>query len=628
MIESMFSRSAKKQIGNGDFSMFNKMTCRAFQCVFALFSAAFFVVMTVLPAQLSAQAKSKYGKACSSVLFGEYPQTEITDDILTARLTEIADSSASWSSYNLYENGNQNDFMKYADIEFEGEKYRGVTFSQYRSIYASFGDGSSDMSYQDENGYTPGIIYWFKCEPIRWNIIRKNEENGFAVLLSEKIIDSREFYHCCDNRTIDGSVIPSSDYRFSEIRAWLNGEFYDKSFAKDSKNLIIGADINNITANAESTQEKVWLLGKDEICNSDYGFESDPNTAAPSRAAAATDYAKCLGLFNDEEGSDFHPWRLRSAAGSDAVYKVDEYGVVDIDTPDSTFCGIRPAVKIDLKCIDRFSAEHECKDEIVNPTCTNQGYTVHTCTICGKSFYDSYTDEIGHVSSVPFIENVIPATCTKDGSYDMIIRCTACSTVISTEKKTVSANGHNWSEWTLTTPATVENEGVQTRECKVCGKTDSERIEKLPITEITVDANASNIKNAGDFIISVPGVCCKDLIKATGGRTKIYSSKEVAFDNKSNPVTGIRIVILTNGKITASREVVIMGDVNCDGEISVADARAALRAAVGLDSVSAAVHTAASISHSPDKPIDVGDARLILRAAVNLDSPEDWLKNT
>lgn len=85
---------------------------------------------------------------------------------------------------------------------------------------------------------------------------------------------------------------------------------------------------------------------------------------------------------------------------------------------------------------------------------------------------------------------------------------------------------------------------------------------------------------------------------------------------------------MTNGKITASREVVIMGDVNCDGEISVADARAALRAAVGLDSVSAAAHTAASISHSPDKPIDVGDARLILRAAVNLDSPEDWLKNT
>lgn len=79
--------------------------------------------------------------------------------------------------------------------------------------------------------------------------------------------------------------------------------------------------------------------------------------------------------------------------------------------------------------------------------------------------------------------------------------------------------------------------------------------------------------------------------------------------------------------LIAAREIVVMGDVDCDGEIKVSDARLALRAAASLDKVEGAVQSAASITHGLEENIAVSDARYILRAAVSLDSPADWMKS-
>ena len=61
-----------------------------------------------------------------------------------------------------------------------------------------------------------------------------------------------------------------------------------------------------------------------------------------------------------------------------------------------------------------------------------------------------------------------------------------------------------------------------------------------------------------------------------------------------------------------------------DGQISSSDARAALRAAVGLDMLTAEQKTAADADG--DNNITSADARLILRAAVGLEDPKSWLK--
>lgn len=52
-------------------------------------------------------------------------------------------------------------------------------------------------------------------------------------------------------------------------------------------------------------------------------------------------------------------------------------------------------------------------------------------------------------------------TCTKDG--EKVWECSRCG-MKKTEK--ISALGHDWGAWTVTTPATCTNEGVETRICK------------------------------------------------------------------------------------------------------------------------------------------------------------------
>lgn len=69
--------------------------------------------------------------------------------------------------------------------------------------------------------------------------------------------------------------------------------------------------------------------------------------------------------------------------------------------------------------------EHEYSEEVTPPTCTEQGYTTHTCTICGESCVDTYTEPTGH--SFGEWVTVNEATFTEDGTESRT--CVKCSHV-------------------------------------------------------------------------------------------------------------------------------------------------------------------------------------------------------
>lgn len=50
--------------------------------------------------------------------------------------------------------------MQYADVEYDGERYRGVKFTQYRMDTTTY----STTTWQDDNGYDTGTVYWFRYE--------------------------------------------------------------------------------------------------------------------------------------------------------------------------------------------------------------------------------------------------------------------------------------------------------------------------------------------------------------------------------------------------------------------------------------------------------------------------------
>ena len=1146
------------------------IVCRAL-CI----AIAILMLFTVTPMTVFAEkTETKTYKTGDIIEFGSYPQSEVTDAALKSALTSKAGSTDGWTSYGYYISGEQSDFMKYTDVEYGGEKYRGVYFTLTRP-QATSGQGS-DKGYlgPGENGlsYWTSTVYWFKYEPLKWKVLSFDSTTGEAVVLSKDIIDSQQYYNNTNNRTIGGVTVYPNNYEYSDIRAWLNGTFYNGAFTDSEKNAIIPTTLDNSAYKEEypqfdsnSTTDKVWLLSYSEAWNADYGL----SPREEKRCAGFSTYAVCQGLAISTKWGTGR-WYLRSADDSSCfVCSVSFGGWNSIESVYIMQCGVRPALKINLTseitdsifsgsstdynhklaqfCVDfslygynmsslegklkssgfdlikkdadadrdevnyfiasRDEAQNGKNMKIVFVGCigsnkkqwysnfdpeaserdktadrsdapyanentdahlgfadaqeyvyynlrnyitklknagvnsdsikvvltghsrgaatanllaarlvdeqNNDNALVHAGNIYAYTFatprpttdensdnskygcifnivnpedfvtkvmlakwgyrrygityslpsktndknykhylsamrvyyndftgskYEPYADgekstykiikemeknvgisshqlyvekyraiwndefdlrniivewtpfeffkntilpvvakesvdygkianlilgpgvfyrnillffaspdmdlpndisvkslidslkssfgnkfeeahiaetyyaymhaltesqltdtdgvrrksyrglvncpvdieiyekstgelvgrivnniidenvaaqenavvmdvdgdsksfwlpsngnynvkligndvgkmdytvtsvdsDIGETERVNFFDIAIKdgLTMTSDFNTDTLLDdysvelengeklkpsekladdetaffdinvsvegdgyATESLTAISGDYVALAAvanensifagwyeNGekisdtndltfvakenrnliarfeskspvhyHDWGEWVVTTPATVGSEGVKTRKCKNCEATETETIEKLPITEVTVNGNYAYIKNFEGFIVTVPGVIFDEIIAATGGSTKIYKDgKEVVFDEKTKPATGMQVVILSGDTVVLSCDIVVMGDIDCNGEISVGDARLALRAAVSLDNISGAVQAAASISHGLDEAVGVSDARLILRAAVSLDNPSDWMKN-
>ena len=123
---------------------------------------------------------------------------------------------------------------------------------------------------------------------------------------------------------------------------------------------------------------------------------------------------------------------------------------------------------------------HKYTDSVTDPTCAVQGYTKHTCTACGDSYVDSYTNTLPHISSgTTVIQNTVPATCTTDGNHDVVDVCTVCGGDYSRVTVLDPATGHSWGDYKVTKDPTCAAEGAEERQCGICNATESRKIEKI-----------------------------------------------------------------------------------------------------------------------------------------------------
>lgn len=109
---------------------------------------------------------------------------------------------------------------------------------------------------------------------------------------------------------------------------------------------------------------------------------------------------------------------------------------------------------------------------------TWQGKTDKGTTIIDS---DPVTLNNSHTAAAATRENENPATCTADGSYDEVVKCSRCGTEISRTSKTIPALGHDYGEWTVTKEATTTAEGEKQRVCS----NDNSHIEKQSIPKLT-----------------------------------------------------------------------------------------------------------------------------------------------
>ncbi len=291
------------------------------------------------------------------ILFGMYPQTEVTDDAIRITLNTLAGAlptsgnSQSWTSYGYYINGSVSNYMWYIDIEHEGETYRGVYFTSYRP-YDTIGS-STDETFQYGNGYITSNVYWFKYEPIKWRIL--TEGSGKALILCEMLIDSQEYYNSRSLSTIDGNTVYSNNYEHSNIRAWLNDNFYNTAFNDLQKQIVQLTTVNNSASTTgnpsnpyvcNNTDDYIFLLSYTEVRNETFGFHITNTGYCAAWRKEITDYALCQG------GRDYCWWLLRSpspAGNGYYVHHVTKPGYNDYTTySTATWLGICPALWIEL----------------------------------------------------------------------------------------------------------------------------------------------------------------------------------------------------------------------------------------------------------------------------------------
>ncbi len=361
------------------------------------------------------------------VKFGSYPQSKVTDDEL---LSELNSLELDWKSYGYYTgnvrvydgsypNGEMtpSDFMRYADVKYEGEKYRAVVFDSYRPLETTY-ISDKDWSYQDENGYEINNVYWFKYEPLIWRVL----DSSKGLLMSENLIDSQAYnnYVYYNGYVFEGSDTPqlsfyANNYKYSSIRKWLNDDFYNLAFStveqsiikttlNENKAIQVDSGTESAQYSAPDTEDKVFLLSFDDIRNYDYGFNEDYNSVDNNRILNSSDYANCQGLnaypYVENEFYGNHSWWLRNPGSNEVnACEISARGTVGAGWANGTYNGICPAI---------------CVEEI-------------------------------HNESDAVIENEKPATCTEKGSYDKVYYCSFCGDEIRRETYETPATGiHSW----------------------------------------------------------------------------------------------------------------------------------------------------------------------------------------
>ena len=293
------------------------------------------------------------------VTLGSYPQSRVTDDATIAALNAVVKT---WVSYGCYSGTGSisdgrmsaKDYMQYCDVTVDGQKYRGVQFTQYRPKITGYG-ASADNSYQDDNGYAANTVYWFRYEPLNWRVL----DPTTGLVLCETVIDSQPVnsYALGDSGKYYGDADKThyaNNYAESSVRAWLNDAFYATAFTALQQNAITETTLDNSAYStgfsgfdSASTTDKVFLLSYREAQNTAYGFSGNINANDAARQAESSDYAKCQGVNVAPGGTS--PWWLRSAGyTSAAVCSVHAAGPLYYNyNAYYTYYGIRPAMTVD-----------------------------------------------------------------------------------------------------------------------------------------------------------------------------------------------------------------------------------------------------------------------------------------
>ena len=161
-----------------------------------------------------------------------------------------------------------------------------------------------------------GQEYFFKVEKLKWRILQ--EQNRKALLVCDNIInnipfqlnykydeETSKYYITNDDGNIlvdgNGEKLYANNYQYSNLRKFLNKDFYEKAFNSRQKNIINLENVDNsaYTTNnliniyaSKNTKDRIFTLSYADVTNLNYGFLSSVDEIDNNKKWFATDYAK------------------------------------------------------------------------------------------------------------------------------------------------------------------------------------------------------------------------------------------------------------------------------------------------------------------------------------------------
>ena len=130
-----------------------------------------------------------------------------------------------------------------------------------------------------------------------------------------------------------------------------------------------------------------------------------------------------------------------------------------------TVCSVCNAVILKGSTIEK--SAHDYDKQTVEPTCTEQGYTIYTCKNCNYSYKGDYTAVNENNHTLKYNVNKKAATCSEEG-YTGDTVCTACGKTI--EKGSAIKKVPHTYVTTVVEPNCFE-QGYTLHKCSVCNDT-------------------------------------------------------------------------------------------------------------------------------------------------------------
>lgn len=115
--------------------------------------------------------------------------------------------------------------------------------------------------------------------------------------------------------------------------------------------------------------------------------------------------------------------------------------------------------------------EHNYTEQVVAPTCTAQGYTLHICSRCGDTYKDNNTATIPH----KYKDSVIQPTCNAQGYTTHT--CQICNYNYTDNYIEAVPTNHSYTEAIIA--PTCTKQGYTLHNCKICGDTYKDNFTEL-----------------------------------------------------------------------------------------------------------------------------------------------------